>query len=233
METTVTHHPFRDITLAYDRGKPQGERELATLAQYVELHDRVWKLKVMRQGYEPRLAEAALRIDGLRDSLHPIERRVEVMELGLGLRAADGPPPFEGKLTMKLNDFYDDSDRFNDGIHGLYGLIKQVTEEHNRFLDEYNAFDGWFEAFNDGPLYEIFQDWETVSVDTVSLDRDHQAFLEAWGPVWQAEDDYFARAAAAFAAYDDLIRVSDALFLRVKRVQAALDGIIDPSGEEG
>lgn len=233
METTVTHHPFRDIKLSYDRSKSQTEKEKNTVERYVQMHDGVWHLKNMREEYELRLDEAIAEINELRTALFPIEQQVEIFEVGLGLSAEDNLPVFEGTLTFEMGDFYNACDRYHDNIHELYVLMKRVTDEHNLFLEEYNRFDTWFQEFNDGQLHEIFQNWENISLDTVSLDRDHQDFLEAWGPVWRAEDAYFERAADAFNGYAELIDMSDTLFQRVKRLESALQELIKRNRPEG
>lgn len=131
METTIIHHPFRDITLAYDREKPQTEMELATLAQYVELHDGVWKLRTLRGEYEPQLNEAVVTIDELRASLFPIEQQVEIFELGLGLSRVNDLPEPDGTVTFEMDDFYDACDRFHDGIHGLCQFHRRGQAQAN------------------------------------------------------------------------------------------------------
>ncbi|WP_257670663.1 hypothetical protein [Parapedobacter tibetensis] len=224
MEKIVTHHPFRTIELEYDREKPQPDWEKETLDNYFHMHDEVWRLKTMREECEPRLDRAIAQITELHRALPTFIQEVGVLEAVVGLReAVDGPQPEDEKsFSIDLHHFRKASNQLSDDLAELYHEITRCTEEHNAFLREFEAFDNWFEAFADGPMHEIYQRYEEISVDTVSLDRDHQAFLETWSPVIHAEREYFDRALSAFNDYADLIDITNDLSERVKILDEAL-----------
>lgn len=228
LEKVVTHHPFRTIELEYDREMTPPDFEKKTLANYFHMHDEVWRLKILREDIEPRLDEAIRQIDTLRAEIYPIEQEIDVLELITGLRE-DNPMPegFDGSISIQIDNFRKAARKHNDDIMALYELINRCTEEHNAFLKEYEDFDKWFEAFANGPLHELYMRYEELSVDTVSLDRDHQAFLEAWSPTIQAERDYFDRAYEAFEAYAELVEASDKLYRKAERVDEALKDFVE------
>ncbi len=226
LEKVVTHHPLRTIVLEYDRGITPPDFEKSALDSYFHMHDEVWRLKTMREDYEPRLERAIAQIAELRTDLYPIEQEIDVLELVTGLREDNPMPGFDGSISLKLDSFREATRKHNDALMALYEGINRVTEEHNAFLKEFDAFEAWFEAFADGPLHELYQRWEELSVDTVSLDNDHQNFLGDWAPTIEAERDYFERASDAFEAYAELVDAANALYRRAETVDAALDEFV-------
>jgi len=226
LEKVVTHHPFRTIALEYDRGITPPDFEKEALAKYFHMHDEVWRLKCMREEYEPRLDTAIARIAELRAAIFPIEQEIDVLELVTGLREDNPMPGFDGSLSVKLDSFSKSTQKHNDEMMALHQLVTQCTEEHNAFLKEYDAFEAWFEAFDEGPLHELYRRWEELSVDTVSLDNDHQSFLGDWAPIIEAEREYFDRASDAFEAWAELVEASDSLYRRAERVDAALEDFV-------
>src|SRR5690606_32435517 len=100
-EKVVTHHPFRTIELEYDREIIPPDFEKETLANYFHMHDEVWRLKTMREEYEPRLDEAIRQIDSLRAEIYPIEQEIDVLELVTGLREDNPMPGFEGSISLQ------------------------------------------------------------------------------------------------------------------------------------
>ena len=225
MEKTVTHHPFRTIELVYDRDKSQPDWEKETLDQYFHMHDEVWRLKTMREDYEPRLERVIAQINDFHSARPSLVKEVAMLEAVVVLReAVDGPQPEdkESSFSIDLNRFRRTCNKHSDDMAALYREITRCTEEHNAFLNEFEAFDNWFEAFAEGPMSKIYQRYDEASVDTVSLDRDHQRFLEAWQPVIHAEREYFSSAQGAFDDYASLVETTNTLYERVNILDKAL-----------
>ncbi|WP_257667399.1 hypothetical protein [Parapedobacter tibetensis] len=233
MEKVVTHHPFRTIELEYDREKPQPDWEKETLDNYFHMHDEVWRLKTIREEYEPQLDRAIAWINELRTELYPIEQEIDLLELATGLRDDNPMPGFEGSISLQLDNFRKATKKHNEDLIALHTLITQCIGEHNVFLKDYETFDEWFESFASGPLHQLYMRYEDISVHTVSLDRDHQSFLETWSPVIQAERDYFERATDAFEAYTELAEASEKLYRRAEKVDDSLDDFIKKNKNGG
>lgn len=223
LEKVVTHHPFRTIALEYDREITPQPFEKEALDKYFHMHDEVWRLKTLREDYEPRLNKVIAQIADLRAAIHPIEQEIDILELVTGLREDDPMPGFSGSISLKPDSMLEATRKHNEALNELYNLINRCTEEHNTFLKEFEAFEAWFEAFDDGPLHELYKRWEELSVHTGSLDVDHQAFLGDWAPVIEAERKYFEHASEAFEAYAELVDASNALYRRAERVYGALE----------
>jgi len=223
LEKVVTLHPFRTIVLEYDRKITPPPFEKETLEKYFHMHDEVWRLKNLREDYEPQLDTAIARIAELRAAIHPIEQEIDILELITGLRKDDPMPGLSGSLSLKLDGFLEATRKHNEALMELYELMNRCTEDYNAFLKAFDEFDAWFEAFDDGPLHELYNRWEELSVHTVSLDNDHQAFLGDWAPVIEAEREYFERASEALEAYAELVDASKALYRRAERVNVALE----------
>ena len=127
-------------------------------------------------------------------------------------------------FTIDFNDFSRARDAYSDYLDALYGDVTRVSEQYNKFLEAQEAFDAWFEQFADGPLREIYQRDDEVSVDTVSLDKDHQRFLEAWQPIIHAQREYVYSAANALNDYADLADLTNDLAKRLTVLDEALHG---------
>lgn len=233
MEKIVTHHPFRTITLSYDRSKPQPDWEKDALDNYFHAHDEAWRLKTMREDIEPRLDKAIAQTAALRAEIYPIDQEIDVLELATGIRKDDPMPGFEGTLSLQLDGFIKAAKRHNGALQELYELVTRCTAEYNAFLAEHETFEEWFEEFAGGPLHQLYMRYEELNVDTVSLDEDHQAFLEHWAPTLQAERDYFDRATGLFDAYAELVDASNKLYRRAERVNDALGDFVKKNKNGG
>ena len=221
LEKVVTHHPFRTIELEYDRQITPPPFEKQALKKYFHMHDEVWRLKTLREDYEPRLNKAIAQIAELRAAIYPIEQEIDILEVVTGLREDDPMPEFSGSLTLKPDSMLEATRKHNEALSELYELINRCTEEYNSFLKAFEEFEAWFEEFDDGPLSELYKRWEELSVHTVSLDDDHQAFLGDWAPIIEAEREYFEHASEAFEAYAELVDASNTLYRRVERAYEA------------
>ena len=227
LETVATPHPFRTIVLDYNREIAPQDFEKETLADYFYMHDKVWQLKTMREQLESLLDDATVQIDTLRAEIYPIEQEIDLLELVTGLREDNPVPGFDGSMSIQIDHFKIATHQHNEDLMVLYELIDRHTEEHNAFLDEFNPFEEWFEAFAEGPMHELYQRYEELSVDIVSVDVDHQSFLEAWSPIIYAEREYFDRAQRTFEAYVELVELSNALYRKAERLDAALDEFLE------
>ena len=82
-------------------------------------------------------------------------------------------------------------------------------------------------------MHEIYQRYDEVSVDTVSLDRDHQNLLEEWQPIIFAERLYQDKALTAFDQAKEIAEVTDYFSEDVDEVENALQNLhpgIEKSG---
>lgn len=68
-------------------------------------------------------------------------------------------------------------------------------------------------------LHELYQHYEEVEVDIVSLDKDHQGFLEAYGEVDKLREEYMQQGQQVFEAYEQLLDDSEDVYRRVDIVQ--------------
>lgn len=211
MEKTIIHHPLRNIELLYHRDRPQPGWEKETLANYIRIHDEVWRLKTMREEYEHRLDKAIAHSNDIFYALRPYIQRLHVLEAVAGIVESVHARPLDssGVFHIDMDDFRTNKNRINDDKAVLIREMSRCEEEYNTFIHAFEAFDAWFEAFAEGQLHEIYQRYDEVSVDTVSLDRDHQNLLEEWQPITYAEWLYKDKALSAFFEYAEVVEITD------------------------
>lgn len=235
MEKTITHHPLRTIELLYHRDRPQPEWEKETLAKYIRVHDEIWRLKTVREEYEHRLDKAIARMNDFFPTLSPYQQRLHLLEAVAGIMESVHARPLDnsGVFRIDMDDFRANRDRINRDVAELGREIARCEEEYTAFIKAFEEFDTWFETFAEGQLHEIYQRYDEVSVDTVSLDRDHQNLLEEWQPIIFAERLYQDKALTAFDQAKEIAEVTDYFSEDVDEVENALQNLhpgIEKSG---
>ncbi|MFB2121392.1 hypothetical protein [Parapedobacter sp. 2B3] len=211
MEKTITHHPLRTIELRYHPDRPQPEWEKETLAKYIHLHDEVWRLKNMREEYEYRLDKAIAHTNEIIYAISPYRQRLHLLQAVAGIIESVHARPLDnsGVFHIDMDDFRTNKERIADDMAALGSEMSRCKEEYNAFINTSEEFDAWFEAFAEGQLHEIYQRYDEASVDTVSLDRDHQNLLEEWQPITFAERLYNDKALSAFFDYTEIVEITD------------------------
>ena len=224
MNKKIIRHPLRTIELLYhsDRSQPDWEKE--TLAQYVHVHDEVWRLKSMREESERRLNKAIAHREEIFYALLKFRQRLRLLEAVTGIIDSVHARPLDnsGVFRIDMNEMRANRKFLSNETDNFIREMASCKEEYNTFKAEFDKFDKWFEAFSSGPLLEIYQRYDEVSVDTVSLDNDHQNLLQLWQPITWDEYAYKDKALSAFTISEETIEIRDEIAEGLDLVEEAL-----------
>lgn len=222
MENTITPHPLRLINLTYHPDKPKSELETEVLESYFYMHDEVWRLKEKREHLETALSAIPNEITELHARLYPMEQELELYEVAFGIQDSKVIPDYLDSITLDTSAFREAAVRHNADLVELHTSIVKCISNHNAFIEEYDKFEEWFEEFIDNKFYKLFHDWENISVDTVSLDDDHQDFLSKLSPITKADESYFELAASSFDGYNILSKAASEIYKRTETIDQLL-----------
>lgn len=223
MNTISTSHPLRTIQLAYHTDKTPPAWETEAMKSYFYMHDEVWRLKTVREASEVQLTAILSKMQELTVQLYPIEQEADILEVAFGIRSVDDLPDFDGSLDIDIHTFVHTVLHHEEELQKLHADVTASVEQYNAFLKDYNAFDEWFETFSSGDLYRLYQEWETIRIDTVSLDDDHQNFLDVLSPITDAENRYFDQALACFEQFKELVKTSEKIYRRTEKINEAVN----------
>src|SRR5690606_14393940 len=147
---TIIRHPLRNIRLAYDTSKERQPLEEEAIAGYIHLHDEVLRLKneLDRQGRQQEKVKG--RMTELQGQLLMLEQETEFFEVGLGLADPEILPEITGTVSLDPADLFGAVASFQDDFRDFYAEITTCSNDHNAFLKEDEAFDEWFEAYDNG-----------------------------------------------------------------------------------
>ena len=229
MKKTITHHPLRTIELAYHRDRPQPDWEKETLAQYIHLHDEVLRFKTMCEEYKARLDQLAIRMNEARDAIEALRPQLTLLEAATGIRAAEHVYGEDESHSFRIdmNDFLLKRDNLSEMMAEIRPAMARCTKEYHQYRQDYKVFDEWFEQFDSERMLDIYRRYDEVSVDTVSLDIDHQRLLGAWHPIIFAEREYYEVIEQVFMNYDYVEEAFDFLVEDIEIVKEALHNLHD------
>lgn len=222
IKTIVKKHPLRNITLDFDDEITSPSFELEALQCYYEAHDKTWAIEAHVSAIEAQLkiiddiiADLALRRLG-------IEQELEILEDWLGVTELEDKALFDGEITIDIGTFFSICDQHNTEIQSLYEKVVNLTEVYNQDIEHIYEDDAVIDPKYFSALDDVYPRYEEVSVHTVSLDDDHQAFLEEYGKVEEHFFHYTALAREVFDKYKDLVETTQAIYHRVEIVDQLL-----------
>lgn len=222
IKTIVKEHPLKDITLDFDDEITPPPFEQEALQSYYEAHDKTWEIKEHVSKMEAELKAADNTIEDLSFRRLGIEQELEILEDWLGVTELEDKELFDGEITIDIGAFFAVCDKHNVDIQNLYEKIVDLTETYNRDIENIYEDDAVINPAYFIALDEVYPRYEEVSVHTVSLDDDHQAFLEEYGKVEELFFHYTELAREIFDKYKNLVETTQAVYRRVEVVDQLL-----------
>lgn len=217
MKEIVKEHSLRPIVLRFDIKKKQPEFETDALAAYYAMHDNTWKIRQELIDRQIAFDELMDEIADLEFPLLPIEQELEFVEAAAGLRDQTELPWMEGQFTINLEELQISISEHNEAMQLFYPKLKEAWtwfDQHAEFIYEHES---WITDEQDNLVQQLYERYEEVSVDIVSLDRDQQEFFVAYADVELLQDDYFNQGELVFAHYDKVLNRSDGIYRRFER----------------
>jgi len=188
MNTYTISLPLRTISVLV-QDKPQTAIEAEAFVFYIELHNELWSLKAHWQQCLDKLQEHKVYLQKCQDAYNAME--AEAKRYGtIGGYDREYLDLKDGKeFTLKLSDL-------QRLVKSLGECVDQYSESNimlRKMFDEgmqlEEAFDESFHHFDKNYFDRIWNDYENVQVDTVSLDRDFDNFRGCCGDT----DDIFQK----------------------------------------
>ncbi|MFB2119294.1 hypothetical protein [Parapedobacter sp. 2B3] len=108
----------------------------------------------------------------------------------------------------------------------LHGLVVAEQEWFNAWADFIYENENWFDEEDDRGsdlIHQVFRQYEEVSVDIVTLDRDQQEFFGAVGEVTDLQSEYFDYGEAVLDLYTALHERSEKIYRRTERLNDHID----------
>ncbi|WP_262249772.1 hypothetical protein [Parapedobacter soli] len=227
MQHVTKQHPLKPISLSFHEGKQPPAFEVEALKQYKKAHDETWKRKM---GYEAEKGQLMLldsEIAELSYEIFCLGERLEVFEEAVGIGEATDPSAWDRESDFDLNAFFDRILKHSQAVQQLHGQIVAAATQYNKtvaslYEDDYLIDPMYFDILN-----ELYRRHEEVEVDIVSLDKDHQDFLGAYGEVDKLREEYMQLGQDVFERYAQLIDDSEHVYKRADIVQDRLDEMMD------
>lgn len=222
IKTIVKKHPLRDIILDFDDKIVPLLFEQEALQSYYEAHDKTWEIKDHVSNIENKLQAADDTIEDLSFRRLGIEQELEILEDWLGVTELEDKELFDGEITIDIGAFFAICDKHNTDIQELYEQVINLTETYNHDVENIYEDDTVIDPDYFNALNELYPRYEELSVHTVSLDDDHQAFLEEYGKVEERFFHYTALAREVFDKYKSLVDTTQAVYRRIEVVDQLL-----------
>ncbi|TYR36579.1 hypothetical protein FXV77_08730 [Sphingobacterium phlebotomi] len=222
IKTIVKEHPLKNITLDFDDEITPPPFEQKALQSYYEAHDKTWKIKEHVSKIEAELKAVDDIIEDLSFRRLGIEQELEILEDWLGVTELEDKELFDGEITIDIGTFFAVCDKHNVDIQNLYEKVVGLTEIYNRDIENIYEDDAVIDPEYFNALDEVYPRYEEVSVHTVSLDDDHQAFLEEYGKVEELFFHYTALAREIFDKYKSLVETTQVIYRRVEVIDQLL-----------
>ncbi|MBD1432157.1 hypothetical protein H8B06_04905 [Sphingobacterium sp. DN00404] len=222
IKTIVKEHPLKDITLDFDDEITPPSFEKEALQSYYEAHDKTWEIKAHVTEIERKLKTVDDIIADLSFRRLGIEQELEILEDWLDVTELEDKELFDGEITIDIGTFFAVCDKHNVDIQNLYEKVVDLTEIYNRDIENIYEDDAVIDPAYFNALDEVYPRYEEVSVHTVSLDDDHQAFLEEYGKVEEFFFHYTELAREIFDKYKNLVETTQVVYRRVEVIDQLL-----------
>lgn len=221
IKEVVKQHPLRPIVLEFDTDRPTLEFEAEALDAYYRQHDRTWETKNKLQLHKDALSNLEVRIAELEYGLLPIEQQLDFLEAGFQLTDQQELPTIEGGFTIEVSEFNNDVITHHKQLVEVHRLVVAEQDWFNAWANFIYENEDWFDEQDDqgsALINQIFQQYEEVSVNIVTLDRDQQEFFGVVGQVRDMQSAYFDYGESVFNLYNELHERSENVYRRAERI---------------
>ncbi len=222
MEVVKIAHPLREITLTYDRSKPELECEKELVEMLVLKHDywRKLQLEQSKLAYDIGEVESEVDLEGIRFSAMEAamlqkhqEKKIyasDKKKKDLVIEAREGFFNLLGKMATEHNTF----------ITPLQKKSAALGKEVYEFLEKHGG-----ENSNDGVDYDEYTNKDlkvarheaSCSLDSLKYDDEHEALIELVDKIWIGEEilkDYVLK----YRAYNNRMVATYALSEEIKAI---------------
>lgn len=227
MKHVTKQHPLKPISLSFQEGKQPPAFEVEALKRYKKAHDETWKRKMEYETRKGQLMLLNSEIAELSYEAFDLGERLVVFEEAAGIDRPAGSPAADTDWDFDLNALFDRILQHNRAVQQLHSQLVAAAAQYNKtvaglYEDDYLIDPMYFDI-----LHEVYKRYDEVEVDTVSLDRDHQEFLGAYGEVNNLREAYMQLGQEVFEGYGQLIDDAENVYKRADAVQDWLDKVME------
>ena len=227
MKNVAKEHPLKPICLSYREGFQAAAFEVEALKKYKKAHDETWKRRITYVTEKDRLMLLKSELAELSYELFDLGEQLSVFEEALGITVLNEIDRIKIGSDYDVNRLFDRVEQHNRSLQRLHKAMKKAAARYNKavanlYEDNYMIDPMYFDI-----LHELFQRHEEVKVDIVSLDQDHQAFLEAYHEVKKLREAYMLYGNQVFSSYEQLLEDAEDLYMRTNAVQDGIDEMMD------
>lgn len=226
MKEIVKEHPLRPIILRFDLKKPVLDFEKKGLHAHYLMHDLTWDMLQQFKAHNSALEEIDIEISELEYLLLPIEQELDIMEVFLQIKDPSVLPfdekDGEAEITINIGDFFQGVVYHNQRLQDMHA---SVDSEHGWFKAHFDMIyekESWIDTQLWDDIHQIYRNYLQAQVDIVTLDRDQEEFKGSLAEVFDYQDIYMDYGDSVFAAYNELHKRSEQVYLRAEVVNSKL-----------
>ena len=217
IEVVKIAHPLREITLEYERDKPELQCEKELIAMHLLKHDYLWKIKQEQDKLLYELGELQDELDA--ENKRFTENEAEMLQLYNEISFYAGDRKHE-ELVEEAKDRYL---KLQERIVEEHKLLIAPFQEKTQVLSEafcdlerrYNGEDGVdFHEYSKKNI-EVCEHWETCSLDIVKYDDEEEALKEQWHKIF-AGTNVYGEFNKGYGAYNERLRATYELSDKIK-----------------
>ena len=227
MKSVARIHPLKPIHLSFKMGKQAKPFEVEALKKYRKAHDETWKRRITYIAERDKLLLLQAEMAELSYEMFDLGEQLEVFEEALGFSERDETNITTLGPDYDINLLFERIEEHNRAMQELHTHIVEAATRYNKEVSSLYEDDFLIDPMYFDILHEVYRRYDEVEVDTVSLDKDHQDFLEAYAEVKRQHEDYMQVGQRVFDSYADLLDDAEELYRRAEAVQDGIDAMTD------
>ena len=231
MKNVAKEHPLKPIRLSYREGIQAPAFEVEALKKYKQAHDETWKRRIAYVAEKDRLMLLRGELAELSYELFDLGEQLSVFEEVLGITELNETDQIKIGPDYDMNRLFDRVEQHNRSLQRLHKAMVKASDRYNKAVARLYEDNFMIDPMYFDILHELFQRHEEVEVDIVSLDEDHQSFLEAYRQVDRLREEYMEYGQHVFESYEQLLEEAEDLYRRANAVQDGIDEMMDGKEE--
>lgn len=216
MKTKTIDHPLRKISYRFRENGFPLNHEAQALNNYRLAHDQVWRMK---QLFEKEKSECQLTLIDLQildDDRMEQQSLLDFYKENVDLSKENPYLDMEPNYQVELRNYYNSVIELHHNLVKFYDRIGTLEKEYIIITDTYFRGEKPIDPLNFEVLKTVFDHYEDMQVDVVSLDHDLQEFLRVLTEVYDLLDKYLIQYSQLYEQYSILLKNTALL---VKEVQ--------------
>lgn len=216
MKPILIHHPLKRIQFSSHSETTFSHSEAAFIEQYKQLHDELSSIKNELLELKPGIDIVMTELKTVRVAFDQLNEKIGSAEILFGIDQEKEVPT--GGYSIKPGEINNVLNEFQSVRQQYWSIMVPMHKQFNDVCEKFSSFDDAVEKFEKEFAEPLLRNLAIVEIDIRSFKKDMNEFRIEWMAIAGLHDTCLDEYAEWAKQQLDLVKDSDVLYCRIKKL---------------